>query len=119
MQHSRSNNFIDELIGDANIPDDNKKRVLKLSLEEKFAEIRNRLTFGYGILISLLFIASYGILIIYLYFIYQAELALIHDGLLKAENRSLNSTAVSALIMGTVTQTGIAFLAVTRHVFKG
>ncbi len=70
-----------------------------------------------SIVIVTLFGASYMILIMTLGFVFFYEIFLIQSHNLKASDRSINSKVIMVLVGGTITQTAIAFIALSKHFF--
>jgi hypothetical protein len=111
--------FLDGVLSDEDsISEQNKQKIIaehnKIVDEEYKKKLQEKC---YNLILSL-FTASYIILIATLSIVYFTEISLIKSNLLSAENRSINSMTVSALIAGTIAQTGIAFLTVTNFLFK-
>ncbi len=108
-----------EIINKRTVEDvDKVKRNVKDLIVERESKIKNRIIITYAVLISLLFVVSYGILIFSMYTVFNAEIDLIESEKLNAIDRSINATVIIALIAGTVTQTGLAFVTVAKYIFK-
>jgi cbb3-type cytochrome oxidase subunit 3 len=71
----------------------------------------------YGLIIVCLFLISYALTFYILYRVGKSENDLIRRGFLNAVDRSINGTTISALLAATITQAGLAFYAVTKHLF--
>jgi hypothetical protein len=111
----------EKLILDLQIPQE--KRPLFIaeieSIEKSYSEKYSRtMRLIFIIAILVFFSASYFFAYKFIDQILTSEMSLITAKLLEAKDRSINSITVSALIAATVTQTGIAFYAVARYLFR-
>ncbi len=114
------NAFLDDILTVETVKDLKDLETVKKKINTKTNSIvKNRLANFYAYIVIALFVISYGVLIVFLKTIFDVEVELIKQNLLDAEDRSINSLAVSAIIAGTITQTGVCFYLITKNIFEG
>jgi hypothetical protein len=119
MESSNSSyvSLVDQILHESDLPEDRKTaaRESARAFEARFS-LWTRAIFAVAILGF--FAASYLFTYEFIQEILESETALITQKLLDAKDRSINGMTVTALIAATVTQTGLAFYAVTKYLFK-
>lgn len=112
--------LVDEILQDFDVSAE-QRQTLKEKIEIEFRRRDHRTMIALKIIFSIsivvFFVASYLFSYYFIDRIVSLETDLISKKLMNPDARSINSLTVSALIAATVTQTGLAFYAVTTHLF--
>lgn len=113
----------DDIINKELVPDDKARRNIQIKISKKVKEeikkgVTNSQLDEMAELIKKLFTRSYIFVAFIFVAVFITEIWMIKVGLLESKDRSVNSTALIALVTATFTQIGVGFILVTRYFFK-
>jgi hypothetical protein len=118
--------FVDKAVQSAPSLPPEEKEALSKNLRQDFKILNNKLEQEFDfkakyLLVKViigLFVSSYVILGFTLGFVFFQEINLVEKGKLNAAERSINSKVIMALVAGTITQTAVAFITISKYFFN-
>lgn len=118
--HNDYDAYISEILKKENLSED-EKLIIKSKSDEFKHGVERRFDVWMKVLFSIAVVVLFGVSYYYaqqlINSVLTSEIELMKTGIIKASERSINSTTIAALLAATVTQTGLAFLVITKYLF--